>query len=124
MLKNLWARLIATFEQEPAAALFAVNAGLSPLFALILHWPHTQVAAAATISAALAALVTAFKARPVAVPAMLGAAATIATAAAAFGLNLSPAEIAAGSSALNLLLAFLFRANLVPVANLRRSAGK
>ena len=123
-MSKLLAYLRSVWDREPAAVIFAVNSGLGPLAALILHWSHTQTAAAATITAALAAVTTAFKARPVAVPVILGAAATIATAAAAFGLHLGPTQIAAGTSALNVALALLLRANLVPVASLRPPARK
>jgi hypothetical protein len=118
-MSNLITRLRLLLSTEPAALLYAISAGLTPLVAMILHWSKTQTAAEATIVAALAAIITAFHARPVAIPALLGAAATIATASAAFGLKLSPDQIAAGSSALSLVLALLFRQNLTPVAFLR-----
>ena len=100
-------RAKALLAYEPATLLYAIVAGLSPLVAEVLHWTATQTAATATISAALAAIIVALHARPVAIPALLGAAATIATAAAAFGLKLSADQIAAGVSALNLVLALL-----------------
>jgi len=116
-MPDILTRLRALWNAEPAAALYAASAGLAPLVAMILHWSPTQTAAEATIVSALAAIVVAFKARPVAVPAILGAASAIAVASAAFGLHLSADQIAAGTSALNLVLGFLFRAHLTPVAS-------
>jgi hypothetical protein len=112
-------KIVSWWQTEPAALLYAISAGLAPLVAMLLHWSQTQTAAEATIVSGVAAIVVALKARPVAVPAILGAAATIATASAAFGLHLTADQIAAGTSAMNLVLGFLFRSHLTPVASLQ-----
>lgn len=66
------------------------------------------------ILTAVAAIVTAVKARPVEVSAIVGGVSTIAVAAAAFGLHLSGAEIGALAAILSGILGLVFRANLTP----------
>lgn len=111
-LKSLWA-------YEPAALSWAVNGGVALVCAYVFGLSGTQEAAVATIVTALAAISTAVQARPVVIPAIVGALATAVTAAAAFGLHVSPDMIALGSSVVSGLLALLFRQSLTPVATIR-----
>jgi hypothetical protein len=103
---------------EPAILAWLANGGVAALAAFVLHFTHTQEAATVTVLTALAAIFTAIQARPVNVSVLTGALTVIATAAAAFGLHLPPAEIASGVSIVSTVLALMFRANLTPKAAL------
>jgi len=110
----VWTRLKALLAYEPAALAWAVNGGLAAALVFLFHLDGTQAAAVTTITTALAAAFTAVKARPVAVSVLVGSAATIATACAAFGLNLTPQVIATGVAVLSAVLGLVFRQNLTP----------
>lgn len=116
-------KILQLFRQamayEPAVAAWAADGGIAALVAFVFHVNSTEEAAVTTICTALAAIYTAFRARPVSVSVLTGAIATIATAAGAFGLHLPPGEIATGVTALTAILALIFRANLSPKAALK-----
>ena len=118
------AQLWATFRREPAAFLYMLAAVVTPLAASVLHWNHQQVAATATIASGLAAIIVAYHTRPVSAPVVLGAATTIATASAAYGLKISPAEIATLAAVVNGLLGWFVRANQTPVVTLKPAQAK
>lgn len=110
----MWTKLKALLAYEPAVLAWAINGGLAAALVFIFHLDATQAAAVTTITTALAAAFTAIKARPVAVSVLVGAAATVATACAAFGLNLTPQLIATGVAVLSAVLGLVFRQNLTP----------
>lgn len=110
----MWTKLKALLAYEPAALAWAVNGGLAAVLVFLFHLDGTQAAAVTTITTALAAAFTADKARPVAVSVLVGSAATIAIACAAFGLNLTPQLIATGVAVLSAVLGLVFRQNLTP----------
>ena len=109
IIQRLW-------NYEPAILAWALSGGLAVLLGNVFHISSTQEAAVTTILTALAAIATAVKARPVEVSVVVGAVATIAVAAAAFGLHLSAAEIGAASAILSGILGLVFRANVSPAA--------
>lgn len=109
---------------EPAVAAWAADGGVAALAGFVFHVSSTQEAAITTICTALAALYTAVRARPVAVPALTGAVATIATAAAAFGLHLPAGVISTGVTVLSAVLALILRQNLTPAVALKPAQKK
>lgn len=115
----LIARLKALWVYEPAALSWALNGGVALVCAYAFGLNGTQEAAVTTIVTALAAVATALQARPVVIPAVVGGLTTALTAAAAFGLHVSPDVIALGSSVVSAALALLFRQNLTPLATIR-----
>lgn len=121
-MSALISRLRSLLAYEPAAISWALNGGVALVCAYAFGLSSTQEAAVTTIVTALAAIWTGARARPVAVPAIVGALTTAVTAAAAFGLHVSPDVMALGSSAVSAALALLFRQNLTPVATLRAVA--
>jgi hypothetical protein len=117
-VSGLLARLKRLVETEPAALLYGL-AAIAPALLAAFGVPRPVIGGTAAILTALASAVAAFRARPVAVPVILGAAGTALSALTAFGLHLTPqvtGEILAG---LNLFLGFAFRASLTPVVTLR-----
>ena len=124
MLAKALAYLRSLGANEPAVVAWALNGGLAALAAFVLHYSKTQEAAAATIVTALAAIFTAWKAKPRDISIITGALATMATAAAAFGLHLAPGTVAAGVTVISALLGLIFRTNVTPVAALRQAAPK
>jgi hypothetical protein len=113
-MSTLLARLRALLAYEPAVLAWALNGGVAAVVAFLLHLGPTQTAAITTIATALAATYTAIRARPVAVSAITGAVATIATASATFGLHLAPSVTATVVTVLSAVLGLVFRANLTP----------
>lgn len=111
---NVWSKLVA---YEPAVLAWAVNGGAAIVLAFVFNLGAPQTAAITTVTTALAALVTALKARPAAVSVVVGALATIAQAAAAFGLHLPPTVIGAITAVASAVLGLLFRQNLTPTAS-------
>lgn len=115
---NLWTKLKDLLVYEPAVVAWAVNGGIATVLAFLLNLDGTETAAVTTITTALAALVTAVMARPVAVSIVTGALATIAEAAAAFGLNLPPTVVGAITAVASAVLGLLFRQSLTPAIKL------
>jgi hypothetical protein len=123
MLSTLLARLKALIETRPAVALYGLAAIIAPVLTALgagKAWTGGIVA----ILTALASVITAVKARPVAAPVILGAAATILSALTSFGLRLSPDATAEILSGLNLALAFAFHLALTPVVTLKAQAAE
>jgi len=116
---NLLTKLRELLAYEPAVVAWAVNGGVATVLAFLLNLDGTQTATVTTITTALAAIVTAVQARPVAVSVVTGALATVAQAVAAFGLNLPPTVIGAITAVASAVLGLLFRQNLTPAVTLR-----
>lgn len=116
---SLIRKLAALIAAEPAVFMGALNAVVTALVAFGLHASPGQTAAVTTIAAGIAAIVTAFAARPVSVPVIAGAASTIATAAGAFGLHLTSAQIGAAVPVLSVLLSLLLRQAVMPLVTLK-----
>lgn len=112
-------RIISVIRSEPATVMYAVNAVLAAVVAFGVKASPDQVGAVATIAAGLITIVTAITTRPVAVPVITGAVATIATAAGAFGLHLSAQQIGTAVPVLSIVLALVLRQAVTPVASLR-----
>lgn len=120
---TIWKRLAGLLTYEPAVAAWAAAGGLAVLLGSVAHLSTVQEAAVTTIATALAALYTAVQTRPVAVSALVGALATGITAAAGFGLHVSPTWIGVGTAVLSAVLSVLLRPNITPAARLRRKPG-
>lgn len=118
-LGSMWTKLKALLAYEPAIIAWTLNGGLAALLAFVFHLGSMQEAAVTTIATAVTAGYTAYRARPIAYSVVIGAAATIATAGAAFGLHLPPEWIATGTTVLSTVLGQLFRTNLTPSISLR-----
>lgn len=116
MIRRLWHPIAA----EPAVVVYAANALIAVETAFGARATPAQTAAVVTISTAVAAVITALATRPVQVPAITGAVATIAVAAGAFGLHLPAAQIGAVMPVLSLVLALVLRQAVTPAATLRR----
>jgi hypothetical protein len=123
-VSSLLARLKALAAYEPAVMAWAASGGLAVVCAFLFHLSSNQEAAVTTISTAAAAAYAAAMARPVSVPAILGALVTAVTAAAAFGLHPSAGQIGVGEAIVSGLLALGFRANLRPAAAISRPHGE
>lgn len=115
MLKRLWNLLLT----EPAIVLNSAAAFVTAAAAFWFHASPGQTAAIATIATALAAVITAFSARPVSVPVITGAVSTIAVAAGAFGLHLTATQIGAAVPELGLILSLILRQAVTPLVTLR-----
>ena len=104
---------------EPVLLSWVLNGGLAVLLGNVAHVSTAQEGAITTISTAVVAIFTWFKTKDKAVSTLVGFITTIATAAAAFGLHLSSAEIGAGAAILSGILALAFRANATPAAGVK-----
>jgi hypothetical protein len=102
------------FGLEPAVIAYAVNAFVAMLVAWGLGLDEAMVDAISVITTALLAAVVAAMTRPVVVPTLAGAAATILTAFAAFGWDLSANAISTSVTAGSIVLALLLRQNVSP----------
>jgi len=103
-------------KYEPVILAWVLNGGLAVLLGNLIHISSTQEAAVTTIATAVVALYGAAVTKPPAVHALVGALATIAVAAGAFGLHMSAAEIGAGMAILSGILGLVFRQNVSPKA--------
>jgi hypothetical protein len=115
---KLWGKLKDLLAYEPAVLAWAVNGGVAATLAFVFNLGPDQTAAVTTVTTALAALVTAIKARPVSVSLVTGGLVTIAEAASAFGLHLPAAVLAAVTAVASALLGLMFRQNLTPAVKL------
>ena len=111
----LWTKLKDLLAYEPAVVAWGVNGGIATVLAFLFDLSAPQVATVTVITTALAAIVTAVMARPVAVSVVTGALATIAQAATAFGLSLPPTVIGVITAVASAVLSLVFRQNLTPV---------
>jgi hypothetical protein len=111
---------VALIRREPA---LVIGAGVSTIIIMCLGFiPHltpTEMAAAATITTVVTAIVTAFLTQPVNVSVISGAFTTGLVAASAFGLHLKPAAIAVIGSAVIVLLNYLLREKVSPVVGMK-----
>ncbi|MCW2901487.1 MAG: hypothetical protein JWO67_3752 [Streptosporangiaceae bacterium] len=112
--------LRSLLKYEPAIVAWALNGGIALVAAYLLHFTKTQEAAAATVVTALAGAYTAIKARPFAVAALTGALMTAVTAAAAFGFHPTAQVTAAVLAVVSAVLPLVLRANLTPLATVKR----
>lgn len=113
-LNKVVAWLRAAIASEPVLVAWLLNGGLVVIAAYLLHFTHTQEAAAATILTALTVIWTSLRTVPVNVTAITGALATVLTAIAAFGYSLSAGTISAIVTAAGLVLSLLLRSHLTP----------
>lgn len=121
-MSRIIAYIKALLAEEPAVVAWALSGGLAMLVAYAFHWNHAWQAAAATIVTALAATYSALRARPAHIQVAVGLIATLVTAAGTFGFHIAARTeslILAGAS---IVLAFLFRQNITPVALSRKRA--
>jgi len=121
-MSGLIAYLRRLLAEEPAVVAWITSGGLAMLIAYAFHFSHTWQAAAATIITALATGMSALLAKPRHIQVVIGALATILTAAGTFGFHVSAHTEAIVLSAASMVLAFLFRQNLSPVASSRHAA--
>lgn len=112
----------ALLAEEPAIAAFLTSGGVALLGAYVFHWDHTVQAAVATTVTALAAIYSALRARPAHIQVAVGALAALITAAATFGLHLSAHTESIALALASIVLGFLFRQNITPVALARKRA--
>lgn len=117
---SLIRKIVSLIANESAVVMYGLNALVTAWVAFGFRATPGQTAAVTTIGAAIVTIVTAFATRPVSVPVITGAVATIATAAAAFGLHLSSAQIGAGVPVLALVLSLVLRQAVIPLVTLKR----
>lgn len=96
--------------------LYGVNVLLTALVAFPVGASQTVTAAVTTIAAAVITGISAFATRPVRIPVITGAVATVLTAGSAFGLHLSAGRIGAFIPALAFALALIMREHISPKA--------
>lgn len=110
-------------QHEPALITALLGAAAALIAAFPVGVSQTQEAAIVTIGTALVAILTAALTKPVSVTLITGAIATGLTAAAAFGLKLSPDVLAMITTAVGYFLpGLLLRLHLTPNVALRRVA--
>jgi hypothetical protein len=105
---------------NPVSVAWSVNMGVTLLAGFGLQLPRAPVAAVAVICPALVAVVTALAARPWYIPGVTGAVTSVLAACAAFGLQWTPEQVAAGTAALSVILMLVTHAAVTPVAALRQ----
>lgn len=81
-----------------------------------IHLTSTELAASATITVAVTAIIAVFMVHPANLAALSGAISTILVAATAFGLHLTGEQTAAVSSAIVMVIGYLLREKVSPVA--------
>jgi hypothetical protein len=112
--------LLNILKTEPALFTALLGAAAALLAAFPVGVSQSQEAAIVTIGTAVITLFNAALARPVTVSLLTGAVATGLTAAAAFGLKLSPEVLAMITTSLGYFLpGFLLRLHLTPNTSLR-----
>jgi hypothetical protein len=113
-------RLLAVLQTEPALVTNLLGAAAALLGAFAFHVSQGQEAAIVTIGTGVIAVLTASLARPVKYTVITGAVITGLTAAAAFGLKLTPEVLGMISTALGMLLpSVIGRLHLTPNVHLR-----
>jgi hypothetical protein len=108
----------AKFKYDPALYLYYLNAALALVVAFFpgLNLSTTVQAAIITIATAVLTGIGACLVRPIHVSALVAAATTALTAAAAFGLHLSDNRMAALTSGLSIVLPLILRLLVSPSA--------
>jgi hypothetical protein len=104
----------AWFKRESVTILHALNAAVVLLGAFSFGLSHSKEAALVTIASSLVTIVTSLTTRPVSVALLKGAATTLLTVFIAFGLKLSPEQIASYVAAAYIALGYLLRLNVSP----------
>jgi hypothetical protein len=99
----------------PAAALYALNTFVALLVSFGLGLSDDKVAAISVIATALLAAGAAIKTRPLPIAAFGAAAATVLSAVAAFGYDLSPDQIGGVVASISIVLGFLTHQSVSPV---------
>jgi hypothetical protein len=117
---NWLQRLTRWLAAEPAVILYAISAGVTAWAAFGFRTPAHGVAAVEMIGAALVTLITAFATRPVSVPIVTGAVSELATAASAFGLHMTAAQIGALTPVVSIVVALLLRQAITPVVSMKK----
>lgn len=102
------------FGYEPAVIVYALNAAVALLVSYGLPLSHDMVGAITLIATAVLSAAVAVMTRPVVVSTITGAAASVLTAVAAFGLHLTGDQIGTTVGALSIGLALLLRQNVSP----------
>ena len=113
-------RLLALIKAESAVIAYAISAGVTAWAAFGFRAPAHDVAAVEMIAAALVTILTAFATRPVAVPVVTGAVVEIATAAGAFGLHLTAAQLGALTPVVSIVVSLLLRQAVTPVVSIAK----
>ncbi|MEV0151578.1 MULTISPECIES: hypothetical protein [unclassified Nonomuraea] len=103
------------FGREPAAILYALQAVLAVLVAFgVFGLTDESAAWVLTIGNGVMALIVAVVTRPFVVSALTGAVQTILTAAIAFGLPVTEAQMGSIIAALSIILGLTLRPNVAP----------
>lgn len=117
---NVLERLLLVLQTEPALVTTLLGAAAALLSAFAFHVSQDEEAAIVTIGTGVIAILTAALAKPVKYTVITGAVITGLTAAAAFGLKLSPEVLGVISTTLGMLLPGIFaRLHLTPNVTLR-----
>jgi len=120
----MFKKIASLIASDAAVILYGLNVLLAVAVAFGVHATATQTGAVVTIVTAVITIVTSFATRPVHIPLVTGAVATILTASAAFGLHLSAAKLATFIPALAFVLALLLHQSVTTVADARNAARK
>lgn len=107
-------RFVSWVKADSALIFYGAQAALAAIVAFGISPGPGWTAAVVTVTSGLITIATAFAARPVRIPVITGAAATIATASAAFGLHLSGQQTGAAVPVLSVVLALLLREHVRP----------
>lgn len=99
----------------PVALLYALNTAAALAVSFGFGWSEDRVAAFSTIATAVLAGATALMTRPVPIAIFGAAAATVMTAAAAFGFNWTPEQIGLTVAAISIILGFLTHQSVSPI---------
>ena len=108
-------KFVRWLAAESAVIAYALSAGVTAWAAFGFRAPAHDVAAVEMIGAALTGIATAFATRPVSVPLITGAVLEIATAAGAFGLHMTAAQLGALTPVVSIVVALLLRQAVTPV---------
>lgn len=117
---NAFQRFARWLSTETAVIMYALSAGVTAWVAFGFRAPAHDVAAVEMIGAALVTIVTALATRPVSVPIVTGAVSEIATAAGAFGLHMTAAQIGALTPIVSIVVALLLRQAITPVVSMKK----
>lgn len=110
-------------RQEPFLVIGAalnVAVVMVAAFSPAWHLSPTEMAAVSTIATALTSAAAAFLVIPVSLGVINTCVSTILVASAAFGLRMSPADIALVTASVSSLLSYLVREKVIPVAVIGR----
>jgi hypothetical protein len=121
LIVNLISRIRTWLAENPAITAWFFNGGAALFVAYALGLDHIEEAAIATIISAAATVYTAVRARPVAIPLLIGALVTGITAAGAFGFQPSAKLIGLLVALGSLVPAFGFHLTLKSKAYLKQA---